>query len=113
MGGSDKKTEGHLLIRMAMWSAVSLPCFWLPIYYDYRYPITDSRLGMLMGFFVPFLGLAVVLCIRAMIQLQQILHASSRRRRGLLTLLSLLLSAPALSPIALVAVVIIRSAAQP
>jgi hypothetical protein len=90
----------HLVARIGMWSLVSLPAFWVPMYYDYRYPISDSRLGML----IPFLAIAGIVSIHALIQLQRVLRSRSWSRRCLLTAPALLLSAPTLAPIAFIVV---------
>ncbi len=112
MRDEARQGVGHLAARVAAWSLVSLPAFWIPLYWEYRYPITDSRMGMIAGFFVPFLALAAIMSLHTLIQLPRVLRSASWSRRCLLTLAVLTLSFPSLAPLMFMAFTIIRVAAQ-
>jgi len=107
MGETIQKSYGGLLARIALWSLVSLPCYWIPVlalwYYRVDYP-------QLMGFVclaVPLLGLAAVMVIRALGGMHEALEPYPKGRRRTLSLVALAASAPALGAIAVIGTMVI------
>lgn len=112
MQDEAKGRVGPLSARIVLWSLISVPGFWVPLCSYYRYPHVDNRTGGIMCISIPLLAIAVVLSIDALVRLQRPLRSRSWPRRGLLTLLALLLSAPTLGALAFMAVTFARVATQ-
>jgi hypothetical protein len=102
MGETVHKSYGGLLARIALWSLVSLPCFWVPLFADYWYAVDDSRLGIGVCFGIPFLCLAASMVILALGGMDEALESCSKGRRRALSLVALATSAPVLVPIAVI-----------
>jgi hypothetical protein len=82
-----------LLVRIALRSLVSFPCYCIPIfavcYYTY-----DHVFGTTMCLTLPFLGLAAVMSIRSLVQVHRLLRAYPKGYRRALNAVAVTLSAP-------------------
>ena len=83
----------RLLARIALWSLVSLPCYWIPLFAAYYY--TDHHsLGATACFSIPFLGLAAVMSVRSLVEVHRVLRPRPKGYRCALSVIALTLSAP-------------------
>lgn len=83
----------RLLARTALWSLVSLPCYWIPLFAAYYY--TDHHsLGTMVCFSIPFLGLAAVMSVRSLVEVHKFLRPHPKGYRCALSAIALILSAP-------------------
>jgi|GEM_PF-1599625 hypothetical protein len=91
---------GCRLLSIATWSLVSLPCFWIPFYFDHRYAesVDDSRLGLVVVFGAPFLAIATFMCVRACVGLWRTLQRFPRNRRYALGLIGAALAGLSVVP---------------
>ena len=112
MGDEAANRVRHLLVRIALWSLISLPGFWVPLDSYNRYPDVDNRTGGVMCVSVPFLAVAAVLSIHALVELWRVLRSNASSHRCLLTLFALPLSAPTLAALAFMLFTIIRVTSQ-
>lgn len=94
MGQTIQNSYCRLLARIALWSLVSLPCYWIPVFADYYYAGPDSRLGAVTCFGLPFLGLAAVMSVLSLIEVHRVLRPRPKRYRCALSMIALALSAP-------------------
>ena len=102
-----QKSYGGLLTRIALWSLVSLPCFWVPVFAEFHYAVDDSRLGIVPVLGLPFLALTAAMIIPALARVDQVLAPCSKGRRRVLSFVALAVSTPALGAIALVSTMIV------
>jgi len=105
---TDSRVESQpsrWLLSIATWSLVSLPCFWMPFYFDRRYSdsVDDSRLGLVTALGLPFLGIATFMSIRALPGLFRTLRPYSRNQRYALGLTEVALAGLNLVPVGYVA----------
>ena len=107
MAQTSQSSYRGLLARIALWSLVSLPCFWIPLWAEYHYAVDDSRLGIVVVPGVLFLALAAAMIIPALSGMRQVLEPCSKGRRRALSLVAWAVSAPALGAVAIVWTVII------
>jgi hypothetical protein len=92
----------RLLARIALWSLVSLPCYWIPLFAGYYY--TDHHsLGAIMCFSIPFLGLAAVMSIWSLVEVHKVLRPCPKGYRCALSAIALTLSAPTMVATGIVA----------
>ncbi len=98
-----------LLARIALWSLVSLPCVWVPLFAEVHYPTDASRLGseadslpMVACFGVPFLGFAAIISVRSLVEVHRILRSYPRGHRYALNAIALTLSVPTIAAAGLV-----------
>jgi hypothetical protein len=91
-----------LLARIALWSLVSLPCYWIPLFAGYCYTEHHS-LGAVMCLSIPFLGLAAVMSIRSLVEEHKVLRPRSKGCRWTLSVIAVMLSAPTMVATGIVA----------
>jgi len=96
-----------LLARIALWSLVSLPCFWIPLWAAYHYAVGDPGLAVVVVLGVPFVALVAAMVVPALSGMGHVLEPCSKGRRRLLSRVALAVSAPALGAIAIVVTLII------
>ncbi len=93
------------LVRIALWSLVSLVCYWLPLLAAYHYyPRSFYRI---MWYNVPLLGFATVMVIRSFGKVHIALRPYPMKRRCALGLVALVASVPVLAAMEYNAYVII------
>ncbi len=93
MVGTIQNSYRGLLTRIAVWSLVSLPCYWIPVfavcYYTY-----DHVFGTTMCLTLPFLALATVMSLRSLVGVYRITRPYPKGHRRALNVIALTLSAP-------------------
>ena len=107
MAQTSQSSYRGLLARIAVWSLVSLPCFWIPLWAEYHYAVDDSRLGFAVVLGIPFVALVAAMVIPALSGMGKVLEPRSRGRRRVLCLVAWAVSTPALGAVAIVWTVII------
>ncbi len=107
MAETSQSSYRGLLARIALWSLVSLPCFWIPLLGAYHYAVDDPGLAIVVVFGVPLVALLAAMVIPALSGMGQVLEPYSKGRRRVLSLVAWAVSAPALGAIAIVWTVII------
>jgi len=103
MGQTIQNSYCSLLARIALWSLVSLPCYWIPVLADYYYAGPDSRLGTVVCFSLPFLGLAAVMSLLSLVEVHKVLRPRPKGYRCALSMIALALSAPTMVATGIVA----------
>ena len=96
-----------LLARIAMWSLVSLPCFWIPVLAAHYYAVGDAGLAIVAVLGIPLVALEAAMVVPALSGMGHVLEPCSKGRRRLLSLVAWAASAPALGAIAIVWTMII------
>ncbi len=107
MGKTARNSYHGLLARIAVWSLVSLLCFWTPLCVRYHYRVGDSGLAVMVVLGVPLVALVAAMVVPAFSGMGQILEPCSKGRRRVLRLAALAVGAPALGAIAIVVAIII------
>ena len=93
MSQTIQNSYGRLLARITLWSLVALPCYWIPLFAAYYYTEHHS-LGTGMCISIPFLGLATVMSIQALLEVHRVLRPRPKGYRCALSVIALTLSAP-------------------
>jgi len=107
MAETSQSSYCGLLTRIALWSLVSLLCFWIPLFAGHHYGVDDPGLAFVVVLGIPFVALVAAMVIPALSGMGKVLEPRSRGRRRVLRLVAWAVSAPALGAVAIVWTVII------
>ncbi len=104
-----------LLVRLLIWSLVSVPCFWLPQLADrlYYYPSGDRLLFLPCCAGAPFLLYGIGISVQSLVRLFKVLKSHPLWQRCLVGLVGLLLSAPIILVVPTFCVLVAISAGDP
>ncbi len=94
MAETIQRTYRGLLARIALWSLVSLPSYWIPLLSMFHYGETRILTPIICCFGVPFLGVAAVMSVRSIAGVRKALQPYPKGRRWALGFVALTLSAP-------------------
>ena len=103
----NKKKAG-LLARLIICSIISFLCFWIPVYYAYKYREYDNRMGLMFPIAAPILAFSAAFSVKYIKQLFNELRTSKRLNLYVIGTIGVILCLPNLVAIVSVIFIIIR-----